>query len=76
MAFEAVPAAASTAPELPELSSDHKLHPGFSELDMGFMPPGEMKETVPGVKWHSVGPTRSDITTRPHRALASKVVQI
>ena len=89
MAFEALPLATlseSTAdaddarPSL-EAARHHRL--GSQPLDMGFEPPrGSHDVQARGphdggndVRWHSMAPTQSDITTRPHRALASRVVE-
>jgi hypothetical protein len=41
-------------------------------MEMGFEPNPEKVAHSPrdGVQWHSMGPTHSDVTTRPHRSLA------
>jgi hypothetical protein len=76
MAFEQIPPATAPAPILEEarqLARKHGVQHKSKTLDMDFMP---AKVTEPnGLKWHSTGPTQSDITTRPHRSLAKELVQ-
>lgn len=86
MAFEALPLATvseSTADAEEHRPSHEQVQQmGSQALDMGFEPPRTSQEIqVQGprnsaeVRWHSVAPTDSDITTRPHRPLASRAPQ-